>query len=209
MREPASRLPKRAAHAVAAAVWLCLGAPAVAYAQAPAPVSPPSQLDILAQRAKALDALFESLRAASSRAEAEELTAEIWRQWRRSGRAEIDLLMQQAAAAVESRNHGLAVILLDEVVEAAPDFSEGWNQRATLRFKMGDHAGSLADIDRTLALEPRHFGALAGQGMIHMAAKRWREALASYRKALPYYRFNTGILTLISDLEKQIKDEKL
>ncbi|MFM9940006.1 MAG: tetratricopeptide repeat protein [Hyphomicrobiaceae bacterium] len=163
----------------------------------------------LATRAKKLDALFQALQAAATRTEAQEITAEIWRQWTQSGRDDVDTLMLQAAAAMSTRNYGLATLLLDEVVDEAPDFSEGWNRRATLRYTMGDHAGSLADIDKTLALEPRHFGALAGQGLIHRTAGRWKEALASYRAALPYYRFNADMITLVRDLEKQVEGQKL
>lgn len=204
------RAAKTLVSVLAPALLVCIavGRPAWAQAQPPVAASPSSSA-FLALRSKSLDALFESLSKATARAEAQEITAEIWRHWSQSGRSEIDALMQQSAVAMSTRNYGLASLLLDEVVEMAPDFSEGWNRRATLRFTMGDHVGSLDDIDKVLELEPRHFGALAGQGMIHMTAKRWRQALAAYRKALPYYRFNNDMLTLINDLEKQIADQKL
>ncbi len=201
----------RALAAAFVAVIVTLPAPlSIGLAQFPPASSDAAEVQaFMAARAKTLDALFAALQAAAAKSEAQEITGEIWRQWTQSGRPSIDALMQQAAAAMASRNFGLAVLMLDEVIDEAPDFSEGWNRRATLRHSMGDPEGALADIARTLALEPRHFGALAGRGMIHRTAGRWQEALAAYRAAQPYYRFNADMLTLVRDLEKQVAGEKL
>jgi tetratricopeptide (TPR) repeat protein len=117
--------------------------------------------------------------------------------------------MERAKAAMDRLDYGLARMLLDEVVDIAADFAEGWNRRATLLFIMGEHAASLADIDRVLALEPRHFGALAGRGMIHVAAERWREALAAYRQALAINPHLGERHRLIPALEKRVEGQKL
>lgn len=157
----------------------------------------------VAVRTARLDALFAALRAAGGEAEAQELVREIWETWTASGRDDVDLLMQQAGAGMQSRNFGVASMLLDEVVELAPDFAEGWNRRATLRFMMGDHAGSDADIAKVLALEPRHFGALSGRAMIHTGAERWREALEAYRAALGVNPFLPDRHQLVPELERR------
>ncbi len=150
-----------------------------------------------------LDALFAALQAAGGEAEAQEVVREIWETWTASGRDDVDLLMKQAGAGMQTRNFGVASMLLDEVVELAPGFAEGWNRRATLRFMMGDHAGSLADIDKVLALEPRHFGALSGRAMIHTRAERWREALDAYRAALGANPFLADRHQLVPELERR------
>lgn len=161
------------------------------------------------QRKTKLDALFTALAKAAGNAEAQEIVREIWETWLHSGRDDVDLLMQQAAAGMQSRNFGVAALLLDEVVALAPDFAEGWNRRATLRFVMGDYAGSDADIEKVLALEPRHFGALSGRAMVHMAAKRWPEALAAYRAALTVNPFLPERHQVLPELERRIGEGRL
>lgn len=192
------------------ALLLLLPATNVSVAQSPPGIAPPSAAPLdAAQRKNRLDGLFAALKAAKDDDEANEFVAEIWRVWSNSGRPDIDALMARALGAMNSRDYGLASMLLDSVVDEAPDFAEGWNRRATLRFMMGDHAGSTADIDKVLALEPRHFGAIAGQAMIHMTAERWKEALASYRQALavnPYLRERQQLIPM---LEKKVEGEKL
>lgn len=162
-----------------------------------------------AARKARLDALFTALSGAAGDAEAQELVREIWETWLQSGRDDVDLLMQQAAAGMGTRNFGVASLLLDEVVGLAPGFAEGWNRRATLRFMMGDYAGSEEDIAKVLALEPRHFGALSGRAMIHMAAQRWREALEAYRAALAVNPFLPERTRVLPELERRIGEGRL
>lgn len=185
---------------LAAAGALAQGSPVAP----PAPASPEA-----ADRKARLDGLFAALAAAGSDAEAEAVVAGIWEAWLQSGREDVDLLMQQAAAGMASRNYGVASLLLDEVVALAPGFAEGWNRRATLRFLMGDHAGSLADIEKVLALEPRHFGALAGRAMIHIAAERWQAALDAYRAALAVNPFLAERHRVLPALQRRIGDGRL
>ena len=87
--------------------------------------------------------------------------------------------------------------MLDDIVARAPDWAEGWNKRATVLYLMGEYDRSLTDIDRVLALEPRHFGALAGMGLIRIEKGETREALAAFRRALavnPFLRERFGII---------------
>lgn len=199
-----ARFSSRLRSAIGALVLL-LPVPSAVIAQAPRNAAPVETSD----RRGRLDALFTALKAAKNDDEAGEFVAEIWRVWSLSGRADIDALMARALGAMSSSDFGLASLLLDSVVDEAPDFAEGWNRRATLRFMMGDHAGSTADIEKVLALEPRHFGAIAGRAMIHMSARRWKEALAAYRAALalnPYLRERREVIPM---LEKQVEGEKL
>lgn len=155
------------------------------------------------QRNAKLDALFASLGKASTDDEAKEFVDEIWRLWGQSGRADVDAMMARALGGMQTRDIGLANLLLDEVVDMAPGFAEGWNRRATLRYLTGDHEGSLLDIEKTLALEPRHFGALAGRAMIHAAAERWKPALADYKAALAVNPFLPERLRVLPMLERK------
>ena len=131
-----------------------------------------------------LDRLFAALAASSNPREAARIESRIWTRWLASGDAEIDELL---AAAIESSEHGrpgVALELLDSIVERAPEFAEGWNQRATMRFLVEDYAGALADIERVLDLEPRHFGALSGRGLIYVRMGRNYDALLAFEAVL-------------------------
>lgn len=204
-REPVMSIPRTAALAL---VGLLVGFDAPARAQAPPPRAGLAEEAAAGlRRAAALDAAFDALAKTATDADARDLVAEIWRLWLQSGRADVDALMARALAAMGTRDLGLASLLLDEVVELAPGFAEGWNRRATLRFLMSDHAGSLADIERVLSLEPRHFGALAGRAMIHAAAGRWREAVANYRRALAANPFLPERHRVLPALERKLREE--
>ena len=114
-----------------------------------------------AARTKRLDALFAGLKSAKVEEAANTMVAEIWRQWLQSGNAEVDAQMQHAILLMGSVP-AMAMPILDDIVARLPDWAEGWNKRATVLYLIGEYDRSLADCDRVLALEPRHFGALAG-----------------------------------------------
>lgn len=181
--------------------------PPSARAQTPPPTVAPENT-VAASKAK-LDALFLALRKAQSDTEAAEFVAEIWRQWMVSGKREVDILMQRAIDGMQARDFGLASLLLDEVVDQAPEFAEGWNRRATLRYMMGDHKGSLADIEKTLTLEPRHFGALAGRGLIYIATEDWQSALEAYRAAVSINPYLVERNRVLPELQKRVDGNKL
>ena len=86
--------------------------------------------------------------------------------------------------AIEKKDYPHALDLLDQVIVIKPDFAEAWNKRATVYYLIDDYSASLADIRATLALEPRHFGALAGFGMILAGLDRKQEAIRVFKRAL-------------------------
>lgn len=176
---------------------------------APTPLlanSPPQDPAIFeATRRATLDGLFKKLAGAGNDETAQDIVQQIWLEWTYSGRGDVDALMLQAGSAMGHRDFRMASVLLDEVVQLVPDFAEGWNRRATLRWMMDDHAGSQADIDKVLALEPRHFGALAGRAMILVEAERFKEALDVYRRALAINPFLPERHQVIPMLEKKIE----
>jgi tetratricopeptide (TPR) repeat protein len=110
--------------------------------------------------------------------------AALWAMWCRSSDAGVNALMREGIAAVEGRRLDDAEGIFTRMIERAPDFAEGWNKRATVRYLARDYAGSIADCEATLARNPRHFGALSGQGLCHLARGEPRQAAALFRRAL-------------------------
>lgn len=157
-----------------------LGTGSTTLADRSAQKAPPSASSLRLQR---LNRLFATLKALEDQQEAKAVVSEIWMLWGRSGREDIDKLLVQASDRLARSQMYHALELLDQIVKRAPNFAEGWNKRATVYFFLNDHVRSLADIAKTLALEPRHFGALSGKGAILMAQKKYREALEVYRRA--------------------------
>lgn len=132
-----------------------------------------------------LNPLFDELAVTGSAERAAALEARIWTIWLEPppGRGVATALQRGLRMMALGQGHD-AMRAFDEVVALAPDFAEGWNKRATVRYVLGDLAGSVEDIRRTLALEPRHFGALSGLGLIRLAQDRPSEALAAFEEAL-------------------------
>lgn len=160
-------------------------------------------------RVQRLDGLFAVLKTAKDQDEGDAIVGDIWKVWMQSGSADTDARMEQATRLMA---HGLlqpALGALDEIIAAAPKWAEAWNKRATVLFLLGEYDRSLADVERVLALEPRHFGALAGVGMIHAQKGELREALAAYRRALAVNPFLKERLGLIPALEKQLGEQPL
>jgi tetratricopeptide (TPR) repeat protein len=162
-----------------------------------------------AAKAQRLDELFGRLKSATDQAEADAAVAEIWRLWQRTGTPELDELMERVAALIGQGLAPLALPMLDDMVAREPDWAEAWNKRATALYIVGAHDRSLADIDRVLALEPRHFGALAGLGLIRMARGQYREALDAYRRALAVNPFLKERLQLIPELERLVGEKPI
>lgn len=135
-------------------------------------------------RAASLDALFQRLQNTNDDEEAHLIEVTIRHVWAQSGRQAVDGLMKQAAEAVHSGHTEDALAALDQVVSAAPDFVEGWNMRATVHYLRDEYGEAVADIERVLALEPRHFAALAGLGRILLELEDKKAALRAFDAAL-------------------------
>jgi tetratricopeptide (TPR) repeat protein len=135
-------------------------------------------------RTKNLDFLFGALKAAPDEASAKHVEARIWAIWIQTPSDTASLLMARAKTAVDAKKIEIAIKLLDSVIKLRPDYIEAWNRRATLYYMQNDYARSLADIREVLIREPRHFGALAGLGMIMQEVGDEKRALEAYRKAL-------------------------
>ena len=171
-------------------------APVMAFAQNdPRVIPPPKQQKKLpeapsklpkvgADRTRGLDFLFGALKAAPDEASARHVEARIWAQWMQTPSDTAALLMVRAKAAIDANKADVALKLLDAVIKLRPDYVEAWNRRATLYYLKNDYVHSLEDIQQVLVREPRHFGALAGLGMIMQDLGEEKRALEAFRKAL-------------------------
>jgi tetratricopeptide (TPR) repeat protein len=170
---------------------LFAAAPAAAQVKPDAPAAPDwvkprgdAQRPEHGERTYSLDTLFEALKVAPDEASAKAIEDRIWALWMVSGSDTCNVLMSRAKMAADGRDYGLAIKLLNAVIELRPEYTEGWNRRATVYYLQKDYAHSLADIREVLAREPRHFGALSGLGAIMQEIGDDKHALAAYRKAL-------------------------
>jgi tetratricopeptide (TPR) repeat protein len=152
-----------------------------------------------------LEGLFARLQTTSSRAEAQAAQRQIWQIWIESDDSLVNRLMRNGIQAMATRQHGLALQYFDRLVERAPDFAEGWNKRATVHYLMDDYEASVLDIERTLDLEPRHFGALSGLGMIYDAIGKPAAALRSFEAAVAINPHLDGTRQRIDALRRQLR----
>ncbi|MEE8144830.1 MAG: tetratricopeptide repeat protein [Kiloniellales bacterium] len=139
-----------------------------------------------------LEDLFARLQSASDVASARDIEVIIWNLWTTHPDDAVNTLMEQGIGEMSQRNFPAALGTFEKVIEQAPEFAEGWNKRATIHWLMGNFERSLEDIDRTLALEPRHFGALSGQGLVYSELEEWERALAAFESALEVNPQMTG-----------------
>ncbi len=143
---------------------------------------PPDAPVVVDRHDNSLDDLFARLAAAKSAREAHPFEQRILKRFLDSGSATVDLLMGAAHGAIAGERYGEALDLLDNVIVLKPDFAEAYNKRATVHFLLDDYGRSLEDIERTLALEPRHFGALSGLAGILRRLDQPEKAYAIYSR---------------------------
>jgi tetratricopeptide (TPR) repeat protein len=197
-----------------ATLILGLSWPAVAQVQPP-PQSPKKPAPIVApknlphvprgDRLHNLDFLFGALKAAPDEETAKAVEQRIWAVWVISRSDTANLLMTRVATAVEAKDTDLAIKLLDSIIKIKPDYIEGWNRRATLYYTKKDYGRALADIREVLKREPRHFGALAGLGMILQDIGDDKQALEVYRRALAVYPKLERIPDLVKTLQEKVE----
>ena len=139
-----------------------------------------------------LAVLFDQLKLAPDAEAARVVEAAIWTIWGEVEDRAVRLLLDQGVNAMGRGDLRAALGKFDQIVAIAPGFAEGWNKRATVHYLAGNHEASADDIARTLELEPRHFGALSGLGLIALALEEEELALDSFEAALEVYPLAHG-----------------
>ena len=157
-----------------------------------------------------LDDLFIALQAGPSETQAAGLELEIWTRWH--DHPYDPMANRQMKKGIKLMNSGrldAAEGVFSRFIKSYPDFAEAWNKRATVRFFRGNDTGSASDILQVIKLEPRHFGALSGLGMIRIRAGDLEGALKAYKAAQRMNPYLPQIEAIIDQLGKKLKGRAL
>ena len=149
--------------------------------------------------------LFAELKGATSSLEARVIETKIWKIWIENGDPRVDALMDRGMDAMSIDDTDTALAAFNQVVKLDDTFAEGFNKRATVEFMRHDFAASIADIERTLALEPRHFGALAGLGQVYLAMNKKAAALKAFEAALAIDPRLENVQRTVNQLKQELE----
>ena len=150
--------------------------------------------------------LFRSLKSTESKSRASVFESEIWHIWMEHLDPEVESAMIQGVEAMKLQQFEQAFGYFSLLIKLAPDYAEGWNKRATVLYLMGRLNESEADVKRTLELEPRHFGALSGQGLIRIAFQDWARAIFFLESALKINPHMNGVIMNLKYARKKQKE---
>ena len=155
------------------------------------------------QKDSRLIELFDKLFLSTNNMEASKLLFNIWDIWSIADNQETQIIFDEANQFMDVGELDNAIELFTKVVKQSPEFAEGWNKRATVYFLKGELNKSISDIEKTLNLEPRHFGALDGLAEIYLMQDDLVGAAVIYRRILeiiPSSKKSQDRLKLINDL---------
>ncbi len=156
-----------------------------------------------------LDDLLSRLAQSPGKAEAEQINEEVWALFFDSGSPTVDLLLQRGITAEKAGMLDLASDFFGDVIEFAPDFAEGYNRRAGLEYKRGEYNAALEDLNKALELQPRHFGALTGLGLVLERLGAAAPAYQAYSDALAINPFEETAKAGAARLAKAVKGRSL
>ena len=157
-----------------------------------------------------LNLLFEELKKSNNDSVTLEIEMKIWNIWSTHPTQEkLTQLLSKGSSLMSTGELETAYKIFSTIIESTPDWAEGWNKRATVLYLMGRYQESLKDIDEVLKRESRHFGALSGQGLVHIKLKNYEKAIESYEAVQKIYPSISSAKVMIPRLEKIIRDEAI
>jgi len=159
------------------------------------------------QNAPELPELFDELQTASEPSEVALIEKQIWQHWLEAPDENSALLMFQVGQAMSAGELDIALMLTNQLVDSSPDYSEAWNRRATIHYLMGNNDASVADIRETVLLEPRHFGAISGLGMIFLRDNNPEAALDAFEKVLAISPSSPGAIKSVERVRRELGRE--
>ena len=139
-----------------------------------------------------------------------EVEQKIWKIWStHPNKNNLTLMLTEGSNLVKKDQLNEAVKVFTKVIELDPNWAEAWNKRATVLYLLGEFQKSQKDIDEVLKLEERHFGALAGQGLVNIQLKNYEKAIMSYKKAQKIYPSMKSPKIMIKEIEELIKQQSI
>ena len=157
-----------------------------------------------------IDKLFIQLKNALNFENSKKIEDKIWDLWTtHPSKDSLTKLLADGSSAMMENSLDSALNKFTEVIKLDPGWAEAWNKRATVLYLMGKYDLSQADIDKVLIIEKRHFGALAGQGLVQTALKNYQKAIDSYIEAHKVHPFMKSPIIMIEQLQLQIKKESI
>ena len=161
------------------------------------------------ERKNELDKLFNELKKDNSTL-AFEIEQKIWKIWSTHPKKnQLTVMLNKGSELVKNNQLKQAVNVFTKVIELDPYWAEAWNKRATVFYLLGEFQKSQDDIDKVLKLEKRHFGALAGQGLVNIQLKNYEKAIMSYEKAQKIYPSMKSPKIMIKEIEELIKKQSI
>ena len=151
-----------------------------------------------------LDTLFVELEKAPSLAEAQRVERIIWAKWHWHKIPRLSQKLRLGTTYLQEKNFKKALYIFNNIIKEAPAFSEAYNKRASVYFLMKKYEKSLMDIKATLTLEPRHFGALSGMGLIFMNRGDFQRALVAFTAVLKIYPFSISAAANMKIIEREL-----
>jgi len=138
--------------------------------------------------------LFDKLYVAESNKEINNLTQDIWKIWDETNDPQIEADYYRGLEAMRTGDYVMSIAFFTRVIEKNPDFAEVWNKRATVYYILGQFDKSMIDINKTLLLEPRHFGAMDGMGLIFIQLQQYYRAIKIYDLMLEIFPHSADTL---------------
>ena len=161
------------------------------------------------ERDTQLDKLFTELKKNIS-SSSPKIAQQIWTLWSTHPTDEkLTSILDEGSRLVQDQKLIRAIDIFTDVIEIDPTWAEAWNKRATVFYMVGEFQKSQDDIDKVLELENRHFGALAGQGMVNIKLKNYDKAKRSYQKAQEIYPAMKSSKVMIEQIEELIKRQSI
>ena len=154
-----------------------------------------------------LNKLFNDLLISNNKTSSE-IEQKIWKLWSTHPKdKELTLMLAKGSDALNNNLFIEAIDIFTNVINLDPNWAEAWNKRATVLYMIGEYQKSQNDINKVLELENRHFGALAGQGLVNIKLKNYEKAIKSYKKALKIYPSMRSPEIMIKQIEALIKQD--
>jgi len=158
---------------------------------------------------KKLDRLFNDLKFKNATL-SYEIEQKIWELWStHPSDQNLTKMLAEGSTLVNKKKFDQAIVVFSKVINLDPKWAEAWNKRATVLYMVGEFQKSQDDIDKVLELEERHFGALAGQGLVNIQLENYDKAIMSYKKAQQIYPNMKSPKIMIKQIEELIRSQSI